>query len=295
MISFKQELGILLKISVIRSERTTNSCIFEFTMTFLALVSMAQLVSLTVESTISISLPHPTSKWFTDKRKSLLFILLSWTYGFIWAFFPFLGWGSYAKSFQNDISCSVSLGEGSSSSYIYSLLMFCYLLPLLILIVCFIKIRFEIKTNLVWLAKRNITSLSAKHAKLEKKNSTVVLLMLLAFFIAWTPYAVIAFCSTYTKQALKVYLTEAMFLGKSSCMYNPIILFAACNRFRSELLSFIKHPLRMCCLPSFQQDGVESYDHVRENTLSLISELYDVTWYRESISEQHTGTTTSEI
>ena len=56
--------------------------------------------------------------------------------------------------------------------------------------------------------------------------------MLIAFLLAWTPYAILVFLLSFSQHITLTWADSAALLGKSSTFYNPIIYALLYKRFR---------------------------------------------------------------
>ncbi|CAB1333141.1 unnamed protein product, partial [Coregonus sp. 'balchen'] len=81
-----------------------------------------------------------------DYKKAWLAIAGSWLYSLVWTVPPFFGWSSYGPEGPGTI-CSVQWHQRSFGkiSYVTCLFIFCILLPLLLMIICYGKILFVIR------------------------------------------------------------------------------------------------------------------------------------------------------
>ncbi|XP_024873502.1 green-sensitive opsin-like [Temnothorax curvispinosus] len=151
-------------------------------------------------------------------RHAYILAFLVWIYALSLSLPPFFNWGTYGPEAGN-ISCSVSWEihdpETHNDIYIGFLFLFGFFLPVIIIISSYCGI---IKT-LKKIGKR----ISAKNRR-EKKVTKMVYLMILAFLIAWSPYAVLALATQYFNvQPSHIVAVLPALLAKSSICYNPII------------------------------------------------------------------------
>ncbi|RLV96947.1 hypothetical protein DV515_00012310 [Chloebia gouldiae] len=84
---------------------------------------------------------------------------------------------------------------------------------------------------------------SATTQKAEKEVTRMVILMVLGFMLAWTPYAVVAFWIFTNKGAdfTATLMAVPAFFSKSSSLYNPIIYVLMNKQFRNCMITTI------CC------------------------------------------------
>ena len=122
-----------------------------FCVTFLSLVSISHLVALSCERYITVIHPYKAYVWFYKKKTSLYFIIPAWAYGFLWAALPLVGWSSYSREQGAEHRCNINLYtyDDHHLSYTYTLLFFCFVVPLISLIYCQVRVRMEVRINLL--------------------------------------------------------------------------------------------------------------------------------------------------
>ncbi|CAB4057128.1 OPN3 [Lepeophtheirus salmonis] len=104
---------------------------------------------------------------------------------------PLLGWGDYIPE-KSGMSCAPNWESPNSLTYIIYLFIFFFFLPVLVIITCNVKVALFLKKNT---ASKSMSSSVRGIAKRHERNSTIILMvMTLAFFIAWLPYTI---CSLY--------------------------------------------------------------------------------------------------
>lgn len=183
--------------------------------------------------------PLRASVYFANKFHSLWFVIPSWLYGIIWGTFPWIGWGAYSVESESKHRCSIDLRTQTSNvkSFNYSLLCFCYIIPIFIVIVSFVIIKKEMKKMLQFAKKATGKNSKSTRAsiKSERLFTFVVGVMLTAFIVAWTPYAICVFYFSIKGEISEVVLDVASYLGKSSGLLNPIIYVFMYKEFRSAV------------------------------------------------------------
>lgn len=210
-----------------------------------SLVSISNIVALCVERAVTMKYPMKSIAFFTQKYRWLLFIVPSWLYGILWGTCPLLGWGKYSaeSSIQNS-RCNLDLKtpEMRVMSFNYSLLAFCYVLPIFSMLGCFVVIKKEMKSMLVIAQKlTGKESVSWKNSmRSECVFTIIVVVILVSFFAAWTPYAICVFYLTKKGTIAPAVLTAASYLGKSSSCFNPMIYVFMYKDFRVALKRLLK-------------------------------------------------------
>jgi len=197
-----------------------------FTVTFLALVSISHLVGIAVERCVILKYPMKARTWLNRPLVALFVIIPSWLYGLLWAVLPLIGWSSYKRENGATHRCGIDLVDRSTGyvSYSYSLLVFCYVIPVLVISVCCYFIRGTLKLmqsqgEALGVAVRIVAS----RGRMERKQSIMSLVMICAFLLAWTPYAACVLVLTARGSVSSSLHSIAAVFGKTSTMYNPII------------------------------------------------------------------------
>ncbi|XP_011346698.2 green-sensitive opsin isoform X3 [Ooceraea biroi] len=151
-------------------------------------------------------------------RHSYVLALLVWMYALSLSLPPLFSWGKYGLEAGN-ISCSVSWElhdpETHSGTYIAFIFVLGFFLPVIL-----------ISSSYCGIVRilRNMNKRISLSNRRETKVIRMVYLMILAFLIAWSPYAVLALATQYF-YARTSYIVAVLpcLLAKSSICYNPII------------------------------------------------------------------------
>nr|KAG5713827.1 hypothetical protein BaRGS_024454 [Batillaria attramentaria] len=115
-------------------------CVFDaFAVYFLGLSSMYLLAAISVDRYIVIVRPLASSS--VTHRMSSLAIGMCFLFGLFWTTMPLLGWNRYTQE-GIGVQCSVEWESGDSAvtSYIFSIFVFCFLLPLTVMVFCYANI-----------------------------------------------------------------------------------------------------------------------------------------------------------
>lgn len=185
-------------------------------------------------------------KWYTlkmarsgeiSKQTMLVVVALLWIFSFLWALFPLVGWSSYAPE-PGYAGCSIAWYSNTTSnkSFIICLFVFFFFVPMCVTIFCFGSIYLEVRKLAINATQRWGSSSGSTQQTIQAKVKTIrmSLAMVLAFLVAWTPYAVVSLHSSFIANDLPPAFTTlpAMF-AKLSTFYNPIIYFFMYTRFRN--------------------------------------------------------------
>ncbi|CAL1676442.1 unnamed protein product [Lasius platythorax] len=183
-------------------------------MTTMGFASIGNLTVMAIERFLLVTCPMKT----LSIRHAYVLALLVWIYALSLSLPPFFNWGTYGLEAGN-ISCSVSWElhdpETHNDSYIGFLFIFGFFLPLTIIISSYCGIIRSLK---------KIRKRIGQNNRRERKITMMVSLMILAFLIAWLPYAVLALAVQYFYvQTSHIVAVLPALLAKSSICYNPII------------------------------------------------------------------------
>ena len=223
----------------------SDACIFSgFSVTFLGLVSISHLVCLAAERYISIAKPFLAERITRKPRYTVFISIVSWIYAFFWAILPVLGISSY--TLEGKTRCSLNWKGKSRADrvYICLLFVFCFVLPVFMMGIFSISVAKELRRML-----KSALRQTGKQSQMVKdtytacrSNSVLVLIMITAFLMAWTPYAALSLKSVVSPNS---YLPRelgmaAAILAKSSPMLNAVIYTLVYKKFRGALRKFFK-------------------------------------------------------
>nr|ASM47595.1 ciliary opsin [Platynereis dumerilii] len=152
-----------------------------------------------------------------------------WIYSLAFTLAPLLGWNHYIpEGLATWCSIDWLSDETSNKSYVFAIFIFCFLVPVLIIVVSY---------GLIYDKVRKVAKTGGSVAKAEREVLKMTLLMVSLFMLAWSPYAVICMLASFgPKDLLHPVATviPAMF-AKSSTIYNPLIYVFMNKQFRRSL------------------------------------------------------------
>uniref|UniRef100_A0A8C6ULK8 Parietopsin n=1 Tax=Neogobius melanostomus TaxID=47308 RepID=A0A8C6ULK8_9GOBI len=203
------------------------------------LVSLCTLTLLAYERYHVVCKPRAGMK--LSMRRSMMGLLFVWVFCLFWAITPLFGWSGYGP-------------EGRSwSNYSYLILytLLCFLLPVAIIIYCYYKV-----LTCMNKLNRSVELQGGRPSQQENEHAiTMVLSMIVAFFICWLPYTVMSVVVVVNPELYipPLLATMPMYFAKTSPVYNPIIYFLSNKQVRSYDLMNLPLFLGMIFLlcPSF--------------------------------------------
>ena len=223
----------------------SDTCVFSgFSLTFLGLVSISHLVCLAAERYVSIVKPFFGEIIYRRRRYAVCVSVASWIYAFFWAILPIMGISSY--TFESETVCSINWKGKSRANkvYISLLFVFCYLLPVTIMATMFSLVVIELRQMLQ--NSQRMTGQDSQMVrdtyKVAKINSLLVLTMITAFLVAWTPYAAVSLRSVVSPHSYmrrEFEMTIAIF-AKSSTVFNAVIYTLVYKKFRQALWKVLR-------------------------------------------------------
>ncbi|XP_038872940.1 parietopsin [Salvelinus namaycush] len=212
-------------------------CIFQgFAVNYFGLVSMCTLTLLAYERYNVVCKPMAGFKM--NVRRSFQGLLGVWLFCLFWAVPPLLGWSSYGPE-GVQTSCSLGWEERSWSNYSYLILytLFCFLLPVAIIIYCYAKVLTSMRQL------NRSTELQGGRPCLQDNERAVriVLAMIGAFFVCWLPYTALSVVVVVDPELHipPLVATMPMYFAKTSPVYNPIIYFLSNKQFRNATLEVL--------------------------------------------------------
>ena len=227
---------------IVLQDGATNICtVTGFLICFSAYVSVTHMMALPLEQLLHIVYPILWSKLFHSKLIKTLLVLAVWTYGILFAIPPLVGLSSYR--IKSGV-CSLNWADRTVAGKIYlmSLFVFLYVLPMIAILVSFNLIQRELtsmKISAETLYGETNFRLMKKH-KMLKQNNILVLAMITSFFIAWTPYACVAFMVVMDTKTTYTLTWVSAFLGKSTVLINPLLYFFLRSSYRTKLRRMLR-------------------------------------------------------
>nr|BAB88651.1 vertebrate ancient opsin isoform L [Plecoglossus altivelis] len=206
------------------------ACVLEgFAVTYFGIVAMWSLAVLSFERFFVIC--RPLGNIRLRGKHAVLGLLFVWTFSFIWTIPPVLGWSSYTVS-KIGTTCEPNWYSTKLSDHIYIITFFftCFILPLGVIIFCYGKLLRKLR--------------KVSHGRLgnarkpERQVTRMVVVMIVAFMVGWTPYAAFSIVVTACPH---IYIDPRMaaipaFFSKTAACYNPVIYVFMNKQFRKCLI-----------------------------------------------------------
>ncbi|XP_023697691.1 vertebrate ancient long opsin a [Paramormyrops kingsleyae] len=213
-----------------------SACVVEgFAVTFFGIVALWSLAVLAFERFFVIC--RPLGNVRLRGRHATLGLLFVWTFSFIWTIPPVLGWSSYTVS-KIGTTCEPNWYSGDYSDHTYIIAFFttCFIMPLGVIFVSYGKLM------------RKLRKVSNAHGRLgnarkpDRQVTRMVVVMIVAFMVGWTPYAafsiVVTACPTLHLDPRLAAVPA--FFAKTAAVYNPVIYIFMNKQFRTCLIQLFK-------------------------------------------------------
>ncbi|XP_029466631.1 opsin-VA-like [Rhinatrema bivittatum] len=208
------------------------ACVLEgFAVTFLGIVALWSLAILAFERYMVICKPLGNIR--LRGKHSAMGVAFVWVFSFIWTVPPTMGWSSYTTS-KIGTTCEPNWYSGNYEDHTYIITFFttCFILPLLVIFLSYGKLM------------RKLRKVSDTQGRLgsarkpEKEVTRMVIIMILAFLVCWSPYATFSILVTaYPSIDLDPRLAAIpAFFAKTASVYNPVIYVFMNKQFRRCLL-----------------------------------------------------------
>ena len=159
-----------------------------------------------------------TANW----KKYAPFVLV-WMHGFFWSVIPFSGWSGY--QFEGiGLSCSVTWEstDAGSISYTICILIFNFIIPVVIIAYCYLKIFTMFKSHIAGLSSSVAASTEARNRAKLHKLAVIACIMTGSFLFCWAPYAIVAVYMIFAqRRAPPVLVTLPAVFAKCSIVIYP--------------------------------------------------------------------------
>ena len=241
-----------------------------FFICFLSYVSVTHMMTLPLEQLLHILHPAHWSRILQSSRLKGLLIVFIWCYGLMFAIPPVLGVSSYRIEAG---VCSLYWEDPyiAGKTFILSLFVLMYLVPITVIFVSFCQIRRELKSMKSIADKlfhqKNYALL--KKYKVQKRHTLLVLTMICSFFVLWTPYACVAIMMVLKVQMTYTQGWVSAFLGKSTVLMNPLLYLFLKGSYKSKLLRLLRRRSKVA--PEVFIDGSYVEDFKRSPTITEAS------------------------
>ncbi|KAF7219714.1 opsin-5 [Nothobranchius furzeri] len=177
---------------------------------------------------------HPHKAHCISNNSVIVAVIFIWTGAMFWSVAPLLGWGSYTDRGYG--TCEIDWSKANYStiykSYIISILIFCFFLPVMIMLLAYISIIKTVKSTNAMSANG---FLSDRQRIVERDVTRISIVICTAFITAWSPYAVVSMWSAWGFHVPSTTSIITRLFAKSASFYNPLIYFGMSSKFRKDV------------------------------------------------------------
>lgn len=134
--------------------------------------------------------------------------------------------------------CHLSLAPSSLTAYVVTITLLQYVLPLILITVCYIKVISKLNENRFLGSPSSTTATRRKHR--NRRVTKMALTITVTFVVLWTPFVIYSYLVVFVWNRTNICpLTDVrfavMFVAHSYCMINPWIYFSTGGMFRRGL------------------------------------------------------------
>ncbi|KAJ3609914.1 hypothetical protein NHX12_022008 [Muraenolepis orangiensis] len=206
---------------------------------FTLLFGLASINTLTVISvTRYIRGCHPNKAHCISINTIAISLICIWTGALFWSAAPLLGWGSYTDRGYG--TCEIDWSKANYStiykSYIVSILISCFVVPVTVMFSSYVSIIKSVKSTNAMSADGY---LSSHQRKVERDVTRVSIVICTAFILAWSPYAVVSMWSAWGFPVPNTTSIVTRLFAKSASFYNPLIYFGMSSKFRQDVATLL--------------------------------------------------------
>uniref|UniRef100_H2YBN8 G-protein coupled receptors family 1 profile domain-containing protein n=1 Tax=Ciona savignyi TaxID=51511 RepID=H2YBN8_CIOSA len=167
-----------------------------------------------------------------EEKHAVIGIAVTWIWAMFWNTPPLIFWDGYDTEGLGT-SCAPNWFVKGNTERLFIILyfVFCFLIPLAIIVLCYGKLIFTTSTE---------SSLSGGTSP-EGEVTKMVVVMVTAFVICWLPYAAFAMYNVVNPEAQIDYALGAApaFFAKTATIYNPLIYIGLNRQFRDCVVRMI--------------------------------------------------------
>ncbi|KAL1021616.1 hypothetical protein UPYG_G00015580 [Umbra pygmaea] len=211
-------------------------CVLEgFAVAFFGIAALCSVAIIAVERYVVVCRPLGAVMFKT--RHAVAGVVLSWVWSFVWNTPPLFGWGSYElEGLMTSCAPNWYSREPANMSYIILYFLLCFAIPFSIITVSYAYIIFTLHQ----VSKLKVLE-DGSTTRVEMQVVRMVVVMVMAFLLAWLPYAGFAI-SVILNPGLHIdpiIATVPMYLTKGSTIYNPIIYIFMNKQFRDFAVPYV--------------------------------------------------------
>ncbi|XP_065673839.1 rhodopsin, G0-coupled-like [Hydra vulgaris] len=217
LIGLVSELLVLHKIVLTKKSNVCTGAAF---LTFFITVSNSlQIVAISVMRMVALKFPFFYIKYCKTKKFRTILLCFCYMYGLMWASFPLLGWSTYEEDLDYK-RCSLdwNLTQPDSLSYLLFVFLFCYILPVIMLILAYSLTKKTVVNQSIFKKDQPLK----QREILERVYIKLFLWSAVAYFVVWTPYAGATLLSILSIKVPSLIFTICALFAKVSAILNAL-------------------------------------------------------------------------
>ncbi|KAA0713676.1 Visual pigment-like receptor peropsin [Triplophysa tibetana] len=256
------------------------------------LFGLSSLTNLTALSSVCcLKVCFPTYGNTFSYSHACMMIVGVWCYATVFAVGPLASWGHYGPEPYGTACCIDWYAPGNNAlamSYIICLFLFCYALPLAIIVLSYIMILITVRGSQLAIQQ---------HVSPQTKTTNVHILIVklsvavcIGFLSAWSPYAVVAMWTAFGEpsQVPPLAFALAAIFAKSSTIYNPVVYLLFKPNFRKSLSrDTAQIRRRICSSPCKGSPLPEVKDLYQQSSLQCNKDLSNSTRFSNGLADNH--------
>lgn len=224
-----------------------------FTGGIFGIMSISTLAAISYDRYVCISNPLQAARFMT-RRRAFTMITVVWMFSLVVTVPPIFGWGAYvAEGFQTSCTFDYVSKDPFVRSYIICLYIVGFVLPLTVIVLCYIFILKAVRKHADEMKKmaKKMNAVDIKTTKekagQELRIAKIAMMLISLFILSWTPYATVALIAQFgPSEWVTPYVAELpVMLAKASAMHNPLVYALSHPKFREALHK--KMPWLLCC------------------------------------------------
>ncbi|XP_077585466.1 melanopsin-A-like [Stigmatopora nigra] len=288
--------------------------LYAFCGALFGICSMMTLTVIAIDRYFVITRPL-TSIGVLSRKRALSVLALAWAYSLAWSLPPFFGWSAYVpEGLLTSCTWDYVTFTPSVRAYTMLLFMFVFLLPLVVIISCYVFIFKAVRRTNKTVSKMSgsgvLAQLSSRDSvkkfqrlQNEWKMAKIALIVILLYVVSWSPYSTVALTAFagYADMLTPYMNSVPAVIAKASAIHNPIIYAITHPKYRVALAKYIPCLGRILCVrPADLRSASSSFASTRRSTVTSQSSDISAQFRRQSksrlssVSDSESGLTDTE-
>ncbi|XP_057703495.1 melanopsin-A-like isoform X2 [Corythoichthys intestinalis] len=271
--------------------------LYAFCGALFGICSMMTLTVIAVDRYFVITRPL-TSIGVLSRKRALAVLAAAWAYSLAWSLPPFFGWSAYVpEGLLTSCTWDYVTFTPSVRAYTMLLFVFVFLLPLAVIVSCYVFIfRAVRRTNKTVgkMSSSGLTHVSSRDSvkkfnrlQNEWKMAKIALIVILLYVVSWSPYSTVALTAfAGYADILTPYMNSVpAVIAKASAIHNPIIYAITHPKYRVALAKYIPCLGALLCVrPTDLRSASSSFASTRRSTVTSQSSDISAHFRRHSKS-----------